>query len=94
VEQEAGPKPEQKTDTEGQEALEVQMTSNGILRRALFKESAEKLTDNPMVHYHLGMVYYKIGDPNLAKGALQRALQLRRDFPGAEEAQQVLTQIS
>jgi len=60
----------------------------------LFKESAEKLTDNPMVYYHLGMVYYKIGDTNLAKGALQRALQLRRDFPGAEEAQQVLMQIS
>jgi uncharacterized protein HemY len=58
------------------------------------KESAEQLTDNPMVHYHLGMVYYKIGDTNLAKGTLQRALQLRRDFPGAEEAQQVLTQIS
>jgi hypothetical protein len=36
VEQEAGPKPEQKTDTEGQEELEVQMTSNGILRHALF----------------------------------------------------------
>jgi tetratricopeptide (TPR) repeat protein len=60
----------------------------------LFKESAEKLTDNPVVHYHLGMAYYKIGDTNLAKGALQRALQLRRDFPGAEEAQQVLAQIS
>jgi hypothetical protein len=37
VEQEAGPKPEQKTDTEGQEELEVQMTSNGILRHALDK---------------------------------------------------------
>jgi tetratricopeptide (TPR) repeat protein len=67
-----------------------------LFRQALplFKESAEKLTDNPMVHYHLGMVYYKIGDTNLAKGALQRALQLHRDFPGAEEARQVLTQIS
>jgi hypothetical protein len=40
------------------------------------------------------MAYYKIGDPALAKGALQRALQLRRDFPGAEEAQQALAQIS
>ena len=60
----------------------------------LFKESAEKLADNPIVHYHLGMAYDKIGDTNLAKGALQRALHLRRDFPGAEAAQQVLTQIS
>ena len=60
----------------------------------LFKESAEKLAENPVVHYHLGMAYYKVGDTTLAKGALQRALQLRKDFPGAEEAQQILTQLS
>ena len=60
----------------------------------LFKESAEKLAENPVVHYHLGMAYYKVGDTTLAKGALQRALQLRKDFPGAEEAQQILAQLS
>lgn len=60
----------------------------------LLKESAEKLANNPVVQYHLGMAYYKTGDTRLAKDALQRALQLRQDFPGAQEAQQVLTQIS
>jgi uncharacterized protein HemY len=60
----------------------------------LFKESAEKLAEKPVVHYHLGMAYSKVGDTNLAKGALQRALQLRKDFPGAEEAQQILAQLS
>ena len=40
------------------------------------------------------MAYYKTGDTTRAKDALQRALRLRRDFPGVQEAQQVLAQIS
>ena len=47
----------------------------------LLKESAEKIPDNPVVRYHLGMACYKKGDIQCAKEALQQALRLSRDFP-------------
>jgi tetratricopeptide (TPR) repeat protein len=55
--------------------------------------SAEKMTDNPVVRYHLGMAYYKYGNTRLAEKELQQALQLSRDFPGAQEAQEALLAI-
>jgi len=57
---------------------------------ALLKESAEKLPKNPTAHYHLGMAYFKNGDTALAKQALTQALQLGQDFPGRQEASEVL----
>jgi uncharacterized protein HemY len=51
------------------------------------------LADNPEVHYHLGMAYYKNGNTELAKQSLQQALKLRQDFLGVQEAQQVLGQL-
>ena len=59
----------------------------------LLKESAEKIPDNPVVRYHLGMACYKKGDVPCAKEALQQALRLSRDFPEAEEAKQTLVEI-
>jgi tetratricopeptide (TPR) repeat protein len=59
----------------------------------LLKESAEKIPDNPVVRYHLGMACYKKGDVPCAKEALQQALRLSRDFPEAEEAKQTLAEI-
>jgi Flp pilus assembly protein TadD len=61
---------------------------------SLLKESAEKLADNPVVHYHLGMAYYRQGDTAQARAALSQALQLRQDFVGAQEAQTVLASLS
>ena len=60
---------------------------------AQLEDSREKMPQNPEVHYHLGMAYYKNGDPERAKQALQQALQLRQDFPGAEEARAVLERL-
>jgi len=56
----------------------------------LLKDSTEKLPNNPVYHYHLGMAYVKNGDTALAKQALTRALQGGRDLPGKQEAQEVL----
>jgi Flp pilus assembly protein TadD len=42
------------------------------------------------VQYHLGMTHYMMGEEDSARVALQRALQLSADFPGADEARQRL----
>ena len=49
--------------------------------------------NNPNSHYHLGMAYLASGDSVKAKKALQRALSLKPDFDGAEEARKALVQI-
>ncbi|CUQ67426.1 tetratricopeptide repeat protein [Candidatus Nitrospira inopinata] len=60
---------------------------------SLLKEAAEKLPTHPVVHYHLGMAQYKNGDKEGAKKSLQLALKLDRNFPGAQEAQQILSEL-
>ena len=60
---------------------------------SLLKESVSGLPNDPEVHYHLGMVYYKLDDKEAAWLALNRALELSSDFPGAEEAREVLAEL-
>ena len=64
----------------------------GIYQRALalFKESAAKLPDNPVVQYHLGLAYLKAGEKDNAHSALAAAVRSPRDFPGKEEARRTL----
>jgi tetratricopeptide (TPR) repeat protein len=54
------------------------------------RKSVKQLTDDPVAHYHLGMAYYKRGDKELARDSLRRALQFSQEFPGAQEAQEIL----
>ena len=63
-----------------------------IYSRAIvyLKEAADKLPNQPVVHYHLGMAYYKNGQIDLAKKELNRALQIDPNFAGAAEAKDVL----
>jgi tetratricopeptide (TPR) repeat protein len=61
---------------------------------SLFKDALEKLPDNPTVHYHLGMAYYKKGDKKLAKEELKASLRISKDFPGSEEARRVLKELN
>jgi len=61
---------------------------------SLLKESSEKLPDNPVVWYHLGMALHKTGDQSGAKNALEQALRLNPDFPGAEEAKRTIATLS
>lgn len=56
----------------------------------LLRDAAEKLPDNPIVQYHLGMVQYKNGDGVSAKKTLESALRLNQPFPGADEAKKTL----
>ena len=58
-----------------------------------FSDSLTKLADNPVVNYHLGMAYYKKGDTTRAKEQLEKALSLQTDFPGSDEARQVLAEL-
>lgn len=51
----------------------------------LLRESADRLTDSAEVHYHLGVAHYSLGEEELARIALEKALQLG-EFPGLEDA--------
>jgi len=60
---------------------------------SLLKEAAEKLPDNPVVHYHYGLAQQKNGDLAGAKKSLQTSLKLSQTFPGAEEAKKLLNEL-
>lgn len=67
----------------------------GLLDFALkeLQGAVEKLNDNPTVLYHLGMVHYKKGQMENARKMLEKALSLSKDFEGAEEARETLSNI-
>ena len=46
--------------------------------------------ENPVYKYHLGVAYAGAGDTEHAKKALQDALALHANFPGADDAKKVL----
>jgi tetratricopeptide (TPR) repeat protein len=54
-------------------------------------KSVEKGPDNPEYHFHLGLAYSKTGDAQKARTHLERALKLKPDFKGADEARRVLS---
>ena len=56
-----------------------------------FLSSAKDLPDNALVHYHLGMAYFKKGETDGAKTALERALELNAKFENADHARQILS---
>jgi tetratricopeptide (TPR) repeat protein len=58
-----------------------------------FSDSLVKLADNAVVNYHIGMAFYKKGNTARAREYLEKALSLQSDFPGSEEARQVLAEL-
>ncbi|MEI6083189.1 MAG: tetratricopeptide repeat protein [Verrucomicrobiota bacterium] len=56
----------------------------------VLKESTEKLAGEPEAQFHLGMAHYAMGEEEGARTALERALQLNKDFAGKELATQHL----
>jgi tetratricopeptide (TPR) repeat protein len=88
--QEAEPNNPQVADTLGWIYFKTQDYTKAV---DLLRESAEKIPENPVVRYHLGMACYKKSDLPCAREALQQALRLSRDFPEAEEAKQTLAEI-
>jgi Flp pilus assembly protein TadD len=57
------------------------------------RDSHERLPENPIVNYHLGMAYYKNNQRDAAKEYLLKALELQKAFQGAEEARNVLNEL-
>ncbi len=57
---------------------------------ALFDEAAEKLSETAEFQYHLGMACYMTGDETRATAALEKALKLDANFPGADDAKKAL----
>ena len=52
--------------------------------------SVQKDPNNPLFHYHLGLAYKKAGNSTQARESLSRALTLKPDFSGAQEARAAL----
>jgi hypothetical protein len=44
-------------------------------------------------HYHLGLAHVKAGNTSAARKALTRALALKADFNGADEARKALASL-
>ncbi|MGC8991118.1 MAG: tetratricopeptide repeat protein, partial [Verrucomicrobiia bacterium] len=48
----------------------------------------------PEIQYHLGAVHYRLGEEDMARLALQRAVESKREFPGKDEASRMLSIVS
>lgn len=57
------------------------------------RDSLELVPDKAEVNYHLGIAYYKNNQMSKAKECLKKALEIKADFKGAEEARNVLKEI-
>ncbi len=53
---------------------------------AAFERARERAPQNPVYHYHLGLAHMKTGQRDRARSAFARALELRSDFAGADDA--------
>jgi tetratricopeptide (TPR) repeat protein len=58
-----------------------------------FSNCVEKEPENPIFNFHLGLAYNKKEDYTNAKKYLKKALELQKDFKGADEARKMLNQI-
>jgi Tfp pilus assembly protein PilF len=58
------------------------------------KESSEKVPNNPIYRYHLGMAYMASRQFDLAQQSLRAALRTDPQFPYASNAKAALEQIS
>jgi tetratricopeptide (TPR) repeat protein len=64
----------------------------GLAQHAItaFERAVSKAPDNPIYHYHLGLAHLKEGHETEGRAALKRALALKSDFNGADEARKAL----
>jgi tetratricopeptide (TPR) repeat protein len=53
----------------------------------------EKAKDNPSIAYHLGMIYFKTGKRDQAREQLSKAVAVKEDFSGKDEAVRTLKQL-
>jgi len=57
------------------------------------KEALSILSQDPVILYHLGVGHYKNNNPNEAKKALQAALNISKNFRGADQAIEILKKL-
>jgi tetratricopeptide (TPR) repeat protein len=55
-----------------------------------FKQSLTAQPDNPLYLYHLGLAYVESGNRTLGRQTLEKALNVKPDFDGADDARRVL----
>ena len=68
----------------------------GLIPQAIqhLEASVEKNAGDSATHYHLGMAYLGAGNLDKARRSLQKALSLRPDFEGADEARKALERLT
>ncbi len=59
----------------------------------LFKDALQINSNNPVVLFHLGLTYMKLGDQEKAGLMLEKALNIARYFSGAEKAKKILSEL-
>lgn len=62
--------------------------------RIYLDRAARLRSDMPIIHYHLGMALYRLGDREAARVALQAAVAGDASYPGKEEAKATLAALS
>ena len=50
----------------------------------------EKIKNVPVINYHLGMIYLKLGEDKEAGRYLQMSVSGKQKFPGRKEAEKAL----
>jgi tetratricopeptide (TPR) repeat protein len=61
--------------------------------QTILAKSQQLDADNPVVNYHLGMVYFIQGEKNQAKGFLEKAISSKQKFDGLEDAKTILKKL-
>lgn len=78
------------------DTLALAYFKNNLASRSLWllSEAIRNKPGDPLLHYHLGMVYQAQGDQDLARTTLQRSLNLGLSMPERLEAEHLLAQLS
>jgi tetratricopeptide (TPR) repeat protein len=58
-----------------------------------FEQSLQTDPNNPLYHYHLGLAQAGLGDKDLARKAIERALALNPRFDGADDARRLSSEL-
>lgn len=59
----------------------------------LLADAADQMAEDPVVHYHYGMVLVRRGEKALAVRELEAALAVAKEFPGSREAELTLASL-
>ena len=65
----------------------------GQFQEALKLAQRAKSPDNPTVHFHLGMAYEKVGEPDLARQHLRRVLRINPAYSRGEDVKRMLAKL-